>query len=274
MLPMLGLFTEIYEKRRAESETKEEADAESPWTPRKKAPPDAYATIAPLLDKLYPRSIEYRHVTPDGEVVETVPLFGDLIEAARYDVDVGLSQDHRCPDFAAGTNARRRSVLELSKHGCRHAAARKRSISSLVTGASSRLGSRHASKRSLTPEAPKRSLTPEASQQSVWTSQRSLRADGSQRSLGTEGSGDSWASSAKPRPPSWPPRAARPAAIRSLSWSDSLGANSHSSGDGPRIPSPVKESLEESPEQRASDEAHPEGGPLSGAPPAPRPGSQ
>ena len=60
--------------------------------------------------------IPHRHTGADGEfVVETVPLFGDLIDAARYYVDRGLLDKRRVdddglPDFEPGTDGRRHDV--------------------------------------------------------------------------------------------------------------------------------------------------------------------
>ena len=59
--------------------------------------------------------IPHRHTGADGEfVVETVPLFGDLIDAARYYVDRGLLDKRRgvddddagVPDFEPGSDGR------------------------------------------------------------------------------------------------------------------------------------------------------------------------
>ena len=56
--------------------------------------------------------IPHRHTGADGEfVVETVPLFGDLIDAARYYVDRGLLDkrrvdDDNVPDFEPGSDGR------------------------------------------------------------------------------------------------------------------------------------------------------------------------
>ena len=82
-------------------------------------PKDAYAVVEPLLERLYPRTFDWRHTGADGEfVVETVPLFGDLIDAARYYVDRGLLDKRRgiddddagVPDFEPGTDGRRHVV--------------------------------------------------------------------------------------------------------------------------------------------------------------------
>ena len=66
MLPMLGLFAELYRGR--DSTTME-----------------AYALIEPLVDRLYPRSFTYHR--GDGHPDEEHPLFGDLVDAVRHAVD-------------------------------------------------------------------------------------------------------------------------------------------------------------------------------------------
>ena len=64
----------------------------------------------------FPWTFDWRHTGADGEfVVETVPLFGDLIDAARYYVDRGLLDKRRVdddgvPDFEPGTDGRRHDV--------------------------------------------------------------------------------------------------------------------------------------------------------------------
>ena len=122
--PMLGLFVEIYTRHRnprgpgdgvpeparaahvtytsPDSIIRTTPDLESqrtPHTPRARPPKDAYAVVEPLLERLYPRTFDWRHTGADGEfVVETVPLFGDLIDAARYYVDRGLLDKRRVDD--------------------------------------------------------------------------------------------------------------------------------------------------------------------------------
>ena len=63
----------------------------------------------------------WRHTSADGEfVVETVPLFGDLIDAARYYVDRGLLDKRRVdddgvPDYEPGTDGRRHEVPDRNE---------------------------------------------------------------------------------------------------------------------------------------------------------------
>mmetsp|Transcript_27442 Transcript_27442/g.82077 ORF Transcript_27442/g.82077 Transcript_27442/m.82077 type:complete len:525 (+) Transcript_27442:99-1673(+) len=149
--PMLGLFAEIYKHRRVgpcrlsraastglrcvpcdpdDGETKDAPDDEeppavlaeqrTPWTPRATPPSDSYSVIEPLLEKLYPRTFEWVAEDSDGRVVEEIPLFGDLIDAAKYYVDLGDEPPPaRPPDFAPGSNARRRTPNPHAKHGRR-----------------------------------------------------------------------------------------------------------------------------------------------------------
>lgn len=100
MLPMLGLFMELYRNRDGASR-------------------EAYALIEPLLDEIYPRQFEYAH---DGsEESEHLPLFGDLVDAAKDFVDrerdPSLPVD---PSHMPGTFARRRTRRKggsSPKHG-------------------------------------------------------------------------------------------------------------------------------------------------------------
>ena len=93
----------------------------TPHTPRVRPPKDAYAVVEPLLERLYPRTFDWRHTGADGEfVVETVPLFGDLIDAARYYVDRGLLDKRRVdddgvPDYEPGTDGRRHDVPDRNE---------------------------------------------------------------------------------------------------------------------------------------------------------------
>ena len=74
-----------------------------------------------MLERLYPRTFDWRHTGADGEfVVETVPLFGDLIDAARYYVDRGLLDKRRVdddgvPDYEPGTDGRRHDVPDRNE---------------------------------------------------------------------------------------------------------------------------------------------------------------
>ena len=80
-----------------------------------------------MLERLYPRTFDWRHTGADGEfVVETVPLFGDLIDAARYYVDRGLLDKRRVddddagvPDFEPGSDGRRHDVPDEARERSR-----------------------------------------------------------------------------------------------------------------------------------------------------------
>ena len=74
-------------------------------------------------------------IDPGNAVVETVPLFGDLIDAARYYVDRGLLDKRRgiddddagVPDFEPGTDGRRHDVPDEARERARRTFARQRS---------------------------------------------------------------------------------------------------------------------------------------------------
>ena len=74
----------------------------------------AFELIAPHLDVLFPKTFEWNY-TPDGtQIVETSPLFGDLVEAVKYAVEVEMAAEddpifqRAAPTFEPGTHARRR----------------------------------------------------------------------------------------------------------------------------------------------------------------------
>ena len=80
----------------------------------------AYDTIAPRLDTLFPKTFEWVYEAPDGRrLTEELPLFGDLIDAARYVVDLETAKDddpifkQAVPTFAPGTHARRKTHHQL-----------------------------------------------------------------------------------------------------------------------------------------------------------------
>ena len=79
-----------------------------------------YATVEPLLERLYPRTFEWSRQAADGSTItETAPLFGDLIDAVKWYADRKEGDAGEPPDFAPGTNARRRTALKTppTKHG-------------------------------------------------------------------------------------------------------------------------------------------------------------
>mmetsp|Transcript_4705 Transcript_4705/g.13951 ORF Transcript_4705/g.13951 Transcript_4705/m.13951 type:complete len:497 (+) Transcript_4705:177-1667(+) len=96
MLPMLGLFADMYRERHGRS--------------RK-----AYETIEPILDQIYPRAFEWNFEPPGAApAVETQILFGGLIDATKYAIDLAEAprgdpiHTRKVPDFQPGTNAKRR----------------------------------------------------------------------------------------------------------------------------------------------------------------------
>jgi len=73
----------------------------------------SYATVEPLLERLYPRTFEWSRQAADGSTVtEQAPLFGDLIDAVKWYADREEGDAGEPPDFAPGTNARRRTALK------------------------------------------------------------------------------------------------------------------------------------------------------------------
>ena len=72
------------------------------------------ASKAPKGPKpLGPITIEWSRRAADGATVtETAPLFGDLIDAVKWYADREEGAAGEPPDFAPGTNARRRSALK------------------------------------------------------------------------------------------------------------------------------------------------------------------
>ena len=79
----------------------------------------SYATVEPLLERLYPRTFEWSRQAADGSTItEQAPLFGDLIDAVKWYADRKEGDAGEPPDFAPGTNARRRALkTPPTKHG-------------------------------------------------------------------------------------------------------------------------------------------------------------
>ena len=107
MLPMLGLFSVIYRDSRGDQLQRSTASG-------------AYETIAPRLETLFPKTFEWVYEAPDGRrLTEELPLFGDLVDAAKYVVDLETAKDddpifkQAVPTFAPGTHARRKTHHQL-----------------------------------------------------------------------------------------------------------------------------------------------------------------
>ena len=88
----------------------------------------AYDTIAPRLDTLFPKTFEWVYEAPDGRrLTEEVPLFGNLVDAAKYVVDLETAKDddpifkQAVPTFEPGTHARRKTHHQLRLLGRSHA---------------------------------------------------------------------------------------------------------------------------------------------------------
>ena len=64
--------------------------------------------------------VEWSRQAADGSTItETAPLFGDLVDAVKWYADREGGDKEQPPDFAPGTNARRRTALKTppTKHG-------------------------------------------------------------------------------------------------------------------------------------------------------------
>ena len=86
MLPMLGLYADVYKERDGKH---------------------AYALIEPLKHRLFPETFEYVHKGHDGvETTTTHVLFGDLIAAVE-------DESARKKDFKPGTNAQRHRLHRI-----------------------------------------------------------------------------------------------------------------------------------------------------------------
>ena len=125
MLPMLGLYTEIYRGRFGERKA-------------------AYTFVEPIKDKLYPKSFTYTYKDADGVAKsEEFVLFGDLVKAAELAVDLSVADPDDplwrsgMPDLAPGTDAPRRSHHLRTNHTITAVHSKsltlKRSLSTLVT---------------------------------------------------------------------------------------------------------------------------------------------
>ncbi len=73
-----------------------------------------YAVIEPFRDRFFPAAFDYKFTRPDGtETVETMPLFGDLVDGVELAVQITeAGKDdpiwrREVPDLAPGTHARR-----------------------------------------------------------------------------------------------------------------------------------------------------------------------
>lgn len=86
----------------------------------------SYATVEPLLERLYPRTFEWSRLAADGSIItKTAPLFGGLIEAVKWYADHEGKARGEPPDFAPGTNARRRALkAPPTKHAAPSGAAK------------------------------------------------------------------------------------------------------------------------------------------------------
>ena len=115
MLPMLGLFSVIYR------------DSSGCDQLQRSTMSGAYENIAPRLETLFPKTFEWVYEAPDGRrLTEELPLFGDLVDAAKYVVDLETAKDddpifkRAVPMFEPGTHARRKTHHQLRLLGRSH----------------------------------------------------------------------------------------------------------------------------------------------------------
>ena len=97
MLPLLGLYADVYAQRNGKVGSKSRLD---------ESRADAYKFIEPLKDTLFPATFEYTHRDSDGvETTTTQVLFGDLIAAVEESIDGDTETLSR--DYKPGTHAQR-----------------------------------------------------------------------------------------------------------------------------------------------------------------------
>ena len=153
MLPMLGLYADLYKERRGLAS-------------------EAYSVIEPIKDRLYPKTFKYVHLVDGKERTVESPLFGDLIEAVELSVRLGEVDENDplwkrpMPDFAPGTNAQRRAH-KLRARGKSQEPGGAREVQlrrSFSTVFSSDLNSQETPERPRMPPRPSRSLEAEATQ--------------------------------------------------------------------------------------------------------------
>ena len=106
MLPLLGLYADVYAQRNGKVGSKSRLD---------ESRADAYKFIEPLKDTLFPATFEYTHRSGGVETTTTQVLFGDLIAAVEESID-GVDADNMSRDLRPGTNAQRHR-LHHAKHG-------------------------------------------------------------------------------------------------------------------------------------------------------------
>ena len=110
MLPMLGLYADVYKERDGKHA-------------------DAYALIEPLKHRLFPETFEYVHKGLDGvETTTTQVLFGDLVAAVEETID---DESASIKGFKPGTNAQRHRLHRIQYS--RQASSRLTDLTSMVS---------------------------------------------------------------------------------------------------------------------------------------------
>ena len=131
MLPVLGLYAEIYARRHGTCAA-------------------AYATLSKKKAELFPATFEYVHRSGLETSSSTQVLFGDLVAAVEQTIDnegAGAASKSLEGAFAPGTNAQRHRLHHAkhgSKHGSAHASGRL-SMANIFGSSGSTLSSGHSS---------------------------------------------------------------------------------------------------------------------------------
>ena len=141
MLPLLGLYADIYAERRGKYA-------------------DAYAFIEPTKATIFPPTFEYVHRTANGdETTTTQVLFGDLVSAVEQIIDQSSARAARTlsKNLQPGTHAQRHRLLRFSDSS---GSGRGMSLTSLLT--------RRSTKSVRVPSAEPPSAQPEGDRRVSW----------------------------------------------------------------------------------------------------------
>ena len=142
MLPVLGLYAEIYARRHGTCAA-------------------AYAMISKKKAELFPATFEYVHRSGLETTSSTQVLFGDLIAAVEQTIDnegAGAASKSLEGAFAPGTNAQRHRLLQSrgSKHGSSSSGSTRRLLTKQVSFGSTKFLRRASSSTSTASSIPPR----------------------------------------------------------------------------------------------------------------------
>ena len=144
MLPLLGLYADIYAERRGKYA-------------------DAYTFIEPTKATIFPRMFDYVHRTANGdETTTTQVLFGDLVSAVEQIVDQSSARAARTlsKNLQPGTHAQRHRLLRFSDSSGSGRGMSLTSLTSLLT--------RRSTKSVRVPSAEPPSAQPEGDRRVSW----------------------------------------------------------------------------------------------------------